>query len=289
MRRSRKRTGAGAYDGLTPVLVCNDDISIIEDMVNDEAQQVIHATNSMPIFFKNVDHSGWPDTQCLVEEMMENYYEDFDPNISRKLYERNLHKSLMRDFHQQHPNTKPDKIKTLMEEFSSSFLVLAKWEGSFRFLFRGDYNRIVPTIEEVATGFGCEESTEGEEELLDEFALIRPSLSQFVQWLAPGGSREDEEVAKPKKKKKTLNQEACSTAKKAKTAECPVVIKGYHVGGEWKTRYQPGFWGRMSEDEKMEYRAQRNERGNWPGDIPRCEQWIKSKGQLFKTMFRTKI
>jgi hypothetical protein len=294
MRRSRKKSGSDDYEGMTPVLLPSENLKTFEWLYNDEALQVIKATNHMNILLKNVDSSGFKDTQCLVEDMMENYYTDEYPCVMRKLYATNLHKSLMRDFHLKYPNITTDKGKKLLQFWSESFGVIAKWESTFRFSELAIDSRDVPSVAEVCAAFGDVTSTGPDEidnSLFEEFDEISPTLSTFCQWFTPGGLSEVTAVEKPKRKQENKKKEvAVVVTKKPKVVSClEHVQKGWHVEGSFKTRWVPGFWGKMSEGEKMEYRAQRGERGNWPADIPPCDQWINIKGQLFKTMFRTKF
>jgi hypothetical protein len=282
MRRSRKK-GPDAYSSSTPVTIELKDIASVVDMVHDEAMQVVSATNHLPIFYKNVDSAGHLDTQCAVEDILENYLHDKDPHAARELYEKNLVKSLMRNVYVKYPNSKLDRAKKKIQDHARDMSQIAKWEGGFRFFVDTDDPQKRSTLAEIGAELGFMDTAEAEARFCREFAEMRPALSRIVQWFTPGGSSESAEVAKPKKK-----QPQDAPTKKAKTANCSEQVeRGYHVEGVFKDRWVPGYWDRMNDVEKMEYRAQRKLRGNWPSEIPLCDQWINSPdGQLFK-MFRT--
>jgi hypothetical protein len=250
-------------------------------MFSDEAKMVDAATNDLSIIKDNVNYEGFPDPQQLVEHMVELTETCSDKAGALTLYEENLIKSLMRPVLRKYPNLQGAKEKLAIADMAARFTRLVKFEGTARFCLDTSDPQVLPSDE----AYQALMNTDAEDHYSIEFAEYRAELSHFAVWFTPGGNNSLTLVVKPQKtKKKKAATAAVPPTKGAKKAKCSEhVEKNYHVEGKLTTRWKSGDWAKMSEEEKMEYRAQRGARGNWPDEIPSCEQWIRSpKGQFFE-------
>jgi hypothetical protein len=280
MRASRSRNSAKSkgYENSKVVPILLQNIDRIEDMYSDEAKEVISATNTLDIFVNNIDHTGFSDTQMLVEHMVDLVDESRDESGALQFYERNLIKSLMIDVFRTFPNLSGAKEKQAHEKAAREYARFVKWEGTARFCVETENPQVLNTDPQ----FQALMNTDAEDHYLLEFAEFSSRLSPLAVWFTPGGNSSlVKEVAAPQKKKKKKAEAAVPVAKVKKQKCSEDVQKSYHVGGKLTTRWKLGDWSKMSEEEKTEYRAQRGARGNWPTEVPPCEQWIHPNGQIF--------
>jgi hypothetical protein len=284
MRASRVKMG---YSNAKVVSVELSNVERVENMFSNEAKEVVEATNHLSIIKDNVDHQGFTDPQMLVEHMVDLTENCDDRDGALLFYEKNLVKSLMRDVYRTFPNMSSVKDKQHHSARAAHFVRLVKFEGTVRFMLATDDPLVLPTDKAVSVLL----NTDAEEHYSLELAEFRGELSTLALWFIPGGNSSlAQKVPLPEKKKKHQKKKAPAAVtdapgpKKSKLSEH--VEKIWHVAGRLCTRWVKGDWAKMSDEEKMEYRAQRGSRGNWPDEVPPCEQWIRLEGQ---NMFRTII
>jgi hypothetical protein len=281
MRTSRHKKG---FENSKIVLVELNNIERIVDMSNPEAKEVIGATNHLSIFKDNVDHTGFKDTQMLIEHMVELTGNCADKSGALLFYERNLIKSLMRDVFRRWPSVISVKDKENHQSYAKEYERLSKFEGTVRFCLDTDDPTVLPSDLDLQALL----NNDADEHYSLEFAEFLPRLSPLAVWFTHGDTSIAQAVLPPKRKKTSRKlKEVAATKTEAKVTKksklSERVEKIWHVGGKPTTRWVRGDWTKMDDEEKMEYRTQRDRRGNWPAEVPQCEQWIRREGQIFRT------
>ena len=258
---------SGRVNSRKIVIVDMDDVTGVEEMDSVEAKQVIKATNELPLFTNNIDSTGYPDTQCALEEYCRLLAEG---SITARIafFMRNQLLSSMRRVHKKYTGVSLIH-KEKVESWEKYFARLAEWEAH--------YSQLADT-KETSPKTKLQLPSHAKKTNAEFFAEACNDMSTLVKWYAPysGNLQESPRLVPMPRKKKTKSSEK-TESKKQKIIEEPLE-REWHVNGISKTRWTLGDWTLMSMLEKDEYRTRRAQRGVWPQEIPLNERYIDDEG-----------
>jgi hypothetical protein len=268
--------------------IAEDLIIGVREASNAENACAINASKSWLLFVNNIDWTGKDDTQMQIEYMCEL----MSPTTKEaragratqlaELYVANQVKSKMTPVHAKFKNSNA-KFRQQVSEWAKFYTTCSRWEAFFLFVYphlkdRKDVSREkklgadfmnLKTYDELRKSFVDDLPEFGnlvESMGMEAFHLLREA-SSVPQPVSEATRPAQNKTAKKRKRATAPKTEAKSIAA-AKFAAARV-NKGWYVMGEWVKAWKDNMWRDMSDKEQYDYRAGREQGGQWPEQIPK--------------------